>query len=461
MNFVRFCVVAILLARCLVAQNPVPTITNPVQPQAVAPGSPAFSLSVRGTNFVPGAVVTWNRSPRTTNFISSDELQAQILASDVSSATAGFISVTNPGGPTSSASYGMVEVGLPHSTVTVGSAQNVNGGAIQTWAIDVEDVNGDGILDLVETNNSAELVTLLGRGDGTFKYSSLNPTASGGTGLAYGDFNSDGKVDVADAYDGIFPFLGNGDGTFTKLGEFGSWYREFGLMMAVGDFNRDGALDIAVADQNTGLQLLLGQGDGTFHAQTTSFFSGDLVDVTAADINGDGMLDLVTYGLNLQNVAEVNLWIGNGDGTFQNPVTVAAFNYSVFSRHLFIDDFNNDGHYDLLVGVTGGVDILLGNGNGTFGTPVFYSSTYSAGSLLGLAVGDFTSDGNTDVVLANVNTFKFGILRGNGDGTLQPIQGIKRHGQYSAINGISTGDFNSDGKLDFVFSGSGEAFTQQ
>ena len=112
---------ATLLVAVVFAQNPVPQIVGPVKPMAVAPGSGAFTLSVYGANFVSGAVVNWNRQPRSTTLISAHELQAQILASDVVKNTAGLISVTNPppGGGNSSTGWAQVEVHAPISTVTV------------------------------------------------------------------------------------------------------------------------------------------------------------------------------------------------------------------------------------------------------------------------------------------------------------------------------------------------------
>ena len=97
------------------AVNPIPTVVGPVVPQAVVPGSGTFTLKVYGANFLSGAVVNWNRSPRTTTFISARELEAQILASDVAKPTAGYITVTNPppGGGVSSSSYSLVEVHTP------------------------------------------------------------------------------------------------------------------------------------------------------------------------------------------------------------------------------------------------------------------------------------------------------------------------------------------------------------
>jgi hypothetical protein len=88
--------VALLLGSAAYAGNPVPTVTGPAHPQAVIPGRGNFILSVYGANFVSGAVVNWNGSPRSTIFVSARELQGKILASDVAKPTAGYITVTNP-----------------------------------------------------------------------------------------------------------------------------------------------------------------------------------------------------------------------------------------------------------------------------------------------------------------------------------------------------------------------------
>jgi hypothetical protein len=86
---------SLLLASAAFAANPVPSVSG-VIPQAVLPGSGSFTLTVYGANFVSGAVVNWNNSPRATKFVSNRKLHVQILDSDVSAPTAGLVTVTNP-----------------------------------------------------------------------------------------------------------------------------------------------------------------------------------------------------------------------------------------------------------------------------------------------------------------------------------------------------------------------------
>jgi VCBS repeat protein len=182
------------------ANNPVPTVVGPPVPQAVIPGSSAFTLKVYGANFVQGAVVNWNRQPRETTFISARKLKAQILASDVAKPMAGYITVTNPppSGGVSSSSYAIVEVHQPTSTIVVGRPHVYLQNAGSQIAI-LSDFNNDGILDFAAAYGFKWIKAFLGNGDGTFKESSTvtanyygDPPAA----IAAGDFNNDGKEDL-------------------------------------------------------------------------------------------------------------------------------------------------------------------------------------------------------------------------------------------------------------------------
>ena len=187
------------IATFTLAANPIPTITGPVHPQAVAPGSGAFTLTVYGANFVPGATVNWNRKARSTTFVSARELTAQILASDIANPTAGFISVINPapGGGASSSSYGLVEVHDPTSQISVSTLNNYMPGDV-IWYLATADFNNDGILDIA-AGDGASIYLYLGNGDGTFRLGSnvTNNFFGGGGNFAYGDFNGDGNLDLA------------------------------------------------------------------------------------------------------------------------------------------------------------------------------------------------------------------------------------------------------------------------
>jgi hypothetical protein len=456
---------SLLLVASAFATNPIPQVVGPPKPQAVVPGSGAFTLTVYGANFVQGAVVNWNRSPRSTTFISARELQAQILASDVDTATAGYITVTNPppGGGVSSASYGLVEVHTPTSTIVAGRPHGYLKG--DGGYLPLADFNNDGILDFATEQGKKEMEVRLGNGDGTFRFGSISTyNEYSGSAIASGDFNNDGNEDLVFGADWSGPptqlqvSLGNGDGTFRKGSRFAHFAELWPLDIAVGDFNGDGNLDLAVAAAGASIQVFLGNGDGTFmHPRNygAAYYPFSLV---AGDFNGDGILDLVVdsdYGL--------QLLIGNGDGTFQKVRNVASFRNTVGG--LLMSDFNGDGNLDLAVAerdqTNGKLWIILGKGDGTFNKP--FAIHIKGGGVYGFSfiAGDFNSDGKTDLVvnynLTNDRT-ETDLYLGNGDGTFQAKKIVNLPGapNYSAEQGIVPADFNSDGLLDFIFEQPGD-----
>lgn len=300
------------------------------------------------------------------------------------------------------------------------------------------DFNGDGNLDLAVANSGysshepGSISILLGTGTGDFQ-----PAVNYGRGspsvLLVGDFNGDGKPDLAAARfygDAISILLGNGDGTFAtgaeyKLPSQPGW-------LGLGDFNGDGKPDIAV---DTG-DVLLGNGDGTFHRSSHTFQPTGPFAV--ADYNGDGKLDLAAC-----NGSGIGVLLGSGHASFQQAVTFAVPGGAVF---LASADFNGDGHPDLAVPNQTNVSILLGNGQGGFQV----AGMYAAGSYpAAAAVADFNGDGKSDLAVLNYNrsTGGFSILLGNGDGTFQaPIS--YQTGDFPAS--VLVADFNGDGKPDLL-----------
>ena len=445
--------------------HPVPHFAGPTVPQSVAPGGPDFTLTVYGANFIPGSTVNWDGQPRATTCISSHELQAQILASDIAVPTAGMITVTttSPNGPITSSTYFQVEVHEPRTTM--GSTQQYIYPAFLGFLGGLADLTNDGSLDIVGVmggSNFSDVVgSLMNTGTGQFyrgaPLTNRDYPYSGQVG--FGDFNDDGNVDfvyVVGESRQITPVhlgvsFGDGQGHFTLGQSFGSFGGSAPVIpqIVLGDFNQDGALDVATIQAGQDAYIFLGNGNGTF-ASPTAAYVGRGGPLFVGDFNGDGKLDLLLAGKPIQGLTwEFKIAFGNGDGTFQSPKTVGVFpSANYFSPYYFVNDFNKDGKLDIaFANPLGQIGIMLGNGDGTFQPAVYY--TVGDQTYFTFALGDFNSDGNTDIIVQQntLSNMSFSILLGNGDGTFQSPQVLLPTGLFPGAE-FSVADFNRDGLLD-------------
>ena len=462
--------------------NPVPLINNPLSPTSVAPGGPAFTLTVNGTGFVSVSVVKWNGSSLTTHFVNSSQLTATVPAGNIATASTAAVTVANPapGGGTSNVTY--LEITNTASTLTF-TTINPNTGPVEqpytctlaSGGVDctvlafpvfaVGDFNGDGKLDIAIPQNTGNTVSVeLGNGDGTFGTAVDYAVGSSPNFVLAADFNGDGKLDLAvtsGTDESVSVLLGNGDGTFqsAQIASLGSGNTNSPIpkYLAAGDFNGDGKLDLVVAFEQT-LGIFLGNGDGTFQAPIVlgSMQLGPILDpwnsitgVAVGDFSGDGKLDLALALADLPNASDfhpnfpgVSVLLGNGDGTFQ-AAKLLGLNQPV--NGIAAADVNGDGKLDLMLGPSStNPEIVLGNGDGTFQSPL------QTGFLVGkvFAIGDVKANGKLDMVFPDATNGLISVALGNGDGTLQnPPLNITAAVPDGAI---VAGDFNGDGKMDFV-----------
>lgn len=422
------------------AANPVPFLSQALKPSSAAPGGSGFTLTVPGAGFVSGATVNWNGSPLSTTLVSSTELTATVPAADLVSGTA-VLTVSNPspgGGPSN-----LLRFPVTNSTTSVTLNKSSFATGNSPRAVATGDFNGDGRPDLAVANSADDTVSIfLSNGDGTFGSGLVAATGNQPDALAVGDFNGDGKLDlaVANQIDStISILLGNGDGTLTS-GSIIAMDTTGPVYLGTADFAGDGRLDLVVVSQpDSSTEVFLGNGDGTFDATSVLPNAGLGPDTVAiGDFNGDGKLDLAEAN-SVSNT--VGIFTGNGNGTFnalsaQPPVGRGP-------QGALTADFNGDGKLDLAVAnqTDNTISILLGNGDGTFQSQTTYAT---AAGPVALTAGDYNGDGKLDLVVAD-QTATISILLGNGDGTFQT------HVDYATDAGavsLVTGDFNDDGRLD-------------
>jgi len=183
---------------------------------------------------------------------------------------------------------------------------------------------------------------IFGRGD----FAAVPPNVCGGgsNAVAKGDFNGDGILDLAVANSScsapapgtISILLGRPDGTFQAPVVYAVGVTP--LSVAVGDFNGDGKLDLAVANFNCdfvppcpsgSVSILLGNGDGTFQTHVDYGTGNQPNTVRVRDFNGDGKLDLAVVNYNCLSgpcsPGSVSILLGNGDGTFRTHVDYAHY----------------------------------------------------------------------------------------------------------------------------------------
>jgi hypothetical protein len=344
-------------------------------------------------------------------------------------------------------------LGNGDGTFTAGPSSST--GFWGSYGLAALDLNGDGIIDVVVSGSKNEsgppvgIAVCIGNGDGTFQSGVFYQTGASDTypgDVMVADFNHDGIPDVVTTSEsGLWLFIGKGGGVFNP-GVLIPLANTALAHLAVADFNRDGAADVIVTMNNAkGFLVLFGNGDGTFQPPVTYNIPpiAEQTFIAVADLNGDGQPDIVLSTRGNYANANVAAMLNNGKGQFGAPI----FAQMGGGEPIALGDINGDGIPDL---VTAGGQVCLGQGDGTFASPASYPTEYDQGPE-SVIVADLRKNGLLDIVAGQYEAVS--VLLNEGTGTFEDGEWIPIAGAASCAAGA---DFNGDGKPDLALpAGSG------
>lgn len=347
-------------------------------------------------------------------------------------------------------------------------------------AVIAGDTDNDGLADLIVAHPTGTLLVRRAQPSGGFAAPLTLQAAGDAVAIGRGDFNADGRLDIValnKSTSNVSMFLAQRDG-FPSTPQNNYTVGAGGIALAVGDWDGNGRSDLAVARQGTGssgaIDILLSDADGSLKDTGGSIpLSSNPVAIDWGDFDKDGHLDLVVVspfgacslttsqtcnvdtecpnGEVCHQKSKVTVSLGNGNGTFQSGIDISIAGAGNDARTLAVADFDGDGFDDIAVLLAtrdNEVVVLYGSGgvNFTAGTPL---KSFSGNNVWGLAVRDINGDLLPDLLVsvqgAGVNAVYAFASQGASRGFGEAVANVPVNRSPTSI---VAADFDGDGRYD-------------
>jgi len=276
-------------------------------------------------------------------------------------------------------------------------------------------------------------------------------------GMASADFDNDGDTDIyiSAGYTGNVFWRNNGDDTYSDYtSESGTYLNGQGQGVAWGDFNNDGWLDLFVAQTDGGNRLYMNNGGGSFYENSGQFISqSGSIQPVAFDVDGNGYLDLLVTGRPGQSNL---LYLNGGGASFSEQGNQWSIGYaSADCQGAGVGDYDRDGDLDVFICDFGGHNLLFRNMGGRFDEVGAAAGIRSGGTRnRGALFGDFNDDGWPDIYVTRSGANQ--LFQNNGNGAFTEVAAAAGATGGSDGYSPSMADYDNDGDLDIFFTNTGQ-----
>ena len=326
----------------------------------------------------------------------------------------------------------------PHISYTIGDDPEL---------MRYEDINGDGLPDILSANNvSEDISVLLAQPGGEFQPATAIEFRDETRYFDVVDVNGDDRPDIIASiwnWDEITVFLGDGDGVFSQ--EVTSACGIGPAAFSIRDLNGDSIPDMVVLNESgEDASVLIGAGDGSFTSTPMDLGSQRPSRLLVEDLDGDAILDVLvkTFLTDASWTDTVSFLKGNGDGTFEPPIVEEAAEFSTPFVYL---DLDGDSRPEVIAGSWDAGSITIYPGGTGITSP---QVTDVSQKIATLDVLDWNEDSILDLIAGTQDSEAcIYWLQGVGDGTFLAPECVA---QLYSLEDLAIEDLNNDGSLDFL-----------